>query len=288
MSQKQDVSQESSSRPMLGLTLGGGGARGLAHIGVLKVFEREGIPVDFLAGTSMGGIIAAAYAAGLTADDLREEAATITRFINMIRLMDPGLPRNGILRGKRLHRYIERRLGPLSFRQLKCPLALIAVDLNSRREVVLREGSLATAVRATIAVPGLFTPVESGGCRMVDGGLLNNLPVDAARALGADVVVAVDIQPCLNRDFEGGFSGTRWIPAGLAQTLSTLDEALSVLLARAQEINLQQHPPEVLIRPEFLRHANAIIGYGRVDELVAAGELAAEVALPTLQHLMAS
>lgn len=124
-------------RPRVGLALSGGGARGLAHIGVLRVLEREGIPVDYLAGTSMGGVIAAGYAAGMSPDDLEQEALNVTRTRRLLRLIDPVLPNGGLIRGQRLLAYFEQHIGRRTFSDLRLPLALVAVDLNTQREVVL-------------------------------------------------------------------------------------------------------------------------------------------------------
>ncbi len=272
---------EAEGRPCLGLALSGGGARGLAHIGVLKVLERARVPIHCLAGTSMGGVIAAAYASGLSPQQLEEEAIRLGRPRGaLLRLADPGLPDGGLLRGQRLQAYFEARLGGRTFADLRCPLALIAVDLNTRREVVMREGSLALALRATTAVPGLITPLEVEGRRLVDGGLLNNLPVDAARDLGATLIVAVDVTPAAGQ-VAGRFAGAR-LPEGLLRTLIILDEAISLMIAALQEHKLSACPPDVLIRPRVPEGVNLLMGYQRAGEVVEAGERAAQEALPQI------
>ena len=169
-----------NSKPKLGLALSGGGARGVAHIGVLRVFEEVGIQPDCLSGTSMGGVIAAGYAAGMSTYQLEEVVVEFAKFRTMMRLADPTLPRSGLFQGKRLLEFMEEYLEGKKFADLSVPLTLVAVDLNSGQEVHLRDGSVAGAVRATISVPGLLSPVERDGMQLVDGGLLNNLPVDGA------------------------------------------------------------------------------------------------------------
>ena len=181
------------NRPAIGLALSGGGARGLAHIGVLRALEREGISVDYLAGTSMGGVIAAGYAAGMSSADLERESLFITQKRHMLHLADPGLPNGGLIHGERVHAFFKQEFGEKTFSELRLPLALVAVDLISHKEVVLREGLVARALRATTSIPGLFMPVEMNGWRLVDGGVLNNLPVDVVSKMGADVIIAVDI-----------------------------------------------------------------------------------------------
>ena len=262
-------------RPRIGLALSGGGARGLAHIGVLRVLEREGIPIDFLAGTSMGGVIAAGYAAGMSSDDLEQEALAITHTRRLLSLADPGLPNGGLIRGQRLLAYFEQHLGRRTFSDLRLPLALVAVDLNTRQEVVLREGPVALALRATTAVPGLLMPVEMNGWRLVDGGVLNNLPVDVVREMGTEVVIAVDIWPTRDAGIGRWIGNRRWVPEGLSATLKVLDDTLGALMTAAQEHKLRQFPPDVWIRPDIPIDVNVFAGYERAAELTAAGERAA-------------
>jgi len=273
-------------RPVVGVALGGGGARGIAHIGVLRVLEREGMPVDCIAGTSIGGIMAAAYASGFTPDQLEEEAKNTTSAWQMLRLADPGPLKHGLLRGKRLQDYFETRLGNKTFADLRIPLALVSVDLNARQEAVLTDGPLSLAVRATISVPGLFRPVEVQGKRLVDGGLLNNVPVSAVRQLGADVVIAVDVEPDPQDPNHVRFTSSRWMPEGLTRTFATMDEAISLLLSKVQESYLQQHPPDLVVRPEIPAGINVLSGYSRVEELIRVGEECAEAALPQLRSLV--
>jgi NTE family protein len=276
----------SQDRPVVGVALGGGGARGIAHIGVLRVLEREGMPIDCLAGTSIGGIVAAAYASGLTPDQLEEEAKNTTNAWQMFRFADPGPLKHGLLRGNRLQNFFEDRLGSKTFADLEIPLAIVSVDLNAREEAVITEGSVSLAVRATISVPGLFMPVEVHGKRLVDGGLLNNVPVSAARQLGADVVIAVDVEPDPQDPTHARFTSSRWMPEGLTRTFATMDEAISLLLAKVQENYLHQHPPDIAVRPVIPAGINVLSGYNRVEELIRAGEECAEAALPELRKLV--
>jgi len=263
----------------VGLALSGGGARGLAHIGVLKVLAREGIPVDLLAGTSMGGVIAAAYAAGMSPAEIESEALATTRWRNLAGLVDRSLPRRGMFSGNRLLAYFERHLGGRTFADLLTPLALVAVDLNTGQEVILQEGPVALAVRATVALPGLLAPVEVDGRRLADGGLLNNLPVDVVRQMGADIVIAVDVSA---RHGEVWRSHSRWAPDAIVETVQVLGESLSVMACAINEQKLRQARPEVLIRPAVPAGINAVAGYQRAKEVIGAGERAAETALPDI------
>lgn len=273
-------------RPRLGLALSGGGARGLTHIGIWKALARQGIWPDVVAGSSMGGIIAAAYAAGFSAEEAEREALTYSKPRHILRLLDPALPNGGLLGGRHLERYFEYLFGRRTFAELKYPLAVVAVDLNSHREVVLQEGLVVEALRATTAVPGVFAPVEKDGMRLVDGGVLNNLPVDVLRQMGAEVVIAVDISPTRDSDRSRWFNDGRWVPKGLLAPLMTLEDALATIMIAVQEHKLRQFPPEILIRPEIPPEVTVFSSFDRAAELIALGEQAAQNVLPTIQALL--
>ena len=272
------------NKPRLGLALSGGGARGLAHIGVLRVLEREGIPVDYLAGTSMGGVIAAGYAAGMSSFDLELESLAITQ--NMVRLFDPGLPNGGLIRGERVLAFFKKEFGDKTFSELNLPLAVVAVDLNSHQEVVLREGPVAMALRATTSIPGIFKPVEIDGMRLVDGGVLNNLPIDVVSQMGADVIIAVDIGSSQEDGIGQWIGNHRWVPDGIANTLKVLDDTLYALRIAGQRNKLHQFTPDILICPEIPANVNTFVGYGRVQELITIGEQAAEDHIAEMKALL--
>jgi NTE family protein len=274
------------NRPSVGLALSGGGARGLAHIGVLRVLEREGIPVDYLAGTSMGGVIAAGYAAGMSSYDLERESLAITRKRHMLRLADPGLPNGGLIRGERVLAFFKKEFGDKTFAELNLPLAVVAVDLNSHQEVVLREGPVALALRATTSLPGLFKPVEINGMRLVDGGVLNNLPVDVVSQMGAELTIAADIGLSQEDSIGQWIGNHRWVPEGIANTLEVLDDTFYALRIAGQRNRLQQFTPDVLICPELPANVNVIVGYGRVKELITIGEHAMEDHIADIKTLL--
>ena len=274
------------NRPSIGLALSGGGARGLAHIGVLRVFEREGIPVDYLAGTSMGGVIAAGYAAGMSSYDLEREALAATRKRHMLRLADPGLPNGGLIRGERVLAFFKKEFGEKTFAELNLPLVVVAVDLNSHQEVVVREGPVALALRATTSLPGLFKPLEINGMRLVDGGVLNNLPVDVVCQMGAEAIIAVDIGLSQEDGIGQWIGNHRWVPEGIANTLEVLDDTFYTMRITEQRNRLDQFTPDVLIRPELPKDVNAIVGYGRVKELITIGEQAAEDHIVEIKTLL--
>ncbi|MFN2289553.1 MAG: patatin-like phospholipase family protein [Anaerolineae bacterium] len=190
MSERRGESASSAAtHKKLGLALGGGAARGLAHVGVIRALERAGIPIDCIAGSSVGSLVGAAYAAGFQSDRLLELALT-THWRDLARLV---WPHNGFVSFEPMERLLINRFGDRSFSETDIPYAAIAADLATGEQVTLREGKLAPAVRASCSVPGIVTPVEIGGRILIDGGVVNNLPISAVRELGADVVVAVGL-----------------------------------------------------------------------------------------------
>lgn len=271
------------NRPTLGLALSGGGARGLAHIGVLKVLEREGIPFDGLTGSSMGGIIASAYAAGVSVAELEAEALRLSRLRQLIKLVDLSPPHRGLLTGKRLRGYITRFLAPdLTFNDLNMPLGLMSVDLQSGREVPLVEGFVLDAALATSAFPGVLPPIEWNGYQLVDGGLLNNLPVDLARELGADVVIAVDVSSDPRQSKFSEESTFRLLIPDFAEYSYRAVQLLINAMTRAR---LEDSKPELLLRPHIASNIGTFSGFTRAVEIIAAGEKAANKSLPQLLEI---
>ena len=277
------------SKPKVGLALSGGGARGLAHIGVLKVLQREGIPVDFLAGASMGGVIAAGHAAGLSPEFMAAEAQRMGQLRNLITLMDRSLPRLGLFEGQKVREYLAEHLGNITFDELKIPLALVAVDLETGKEVLLRSGRVVDAVRATISLPGVFAPVHLDGQLLVDGGVLNNLPADVVREMGADVVIAVDVSivleglPSLLEAQEQRFPLTQ-----ISLVIETLRRTVGIMEGWISAQKLAQAKPEVLIKPALSEDVGLFLGFNRVAECIATGEGAAAAAVLTIRAALGS
>lgn len=272
----------------IGLALGGGGARGLAHIGVLRVLEREGIPVHLLAGTSMGGLIAAAYASPHTLAEIEAELIRAPQPGQVMRFLDRRPTRQALLKGERLRAYFAQMLGPdLTFADLRLPTALLAVDVRTGREVVLRGGRVVDAMRATMSVPGVFAPVEMGGYRLVDGGILNNVPTDVVREMGADVVIAVDVLPTAGEVMpDAGTFETMEIPL-LPHVAQEIWQVEMIMLAALTQFRLAQSPPDVLLRPKIPPSVSLFIGFSRAAELFALGETAAVAALPQIHAAVA-
>lgn len=275
--------------PVLGIALGGGGARGLAHIGVLKVLEHAGIFPRLVAGTSMGGIVGAMYASGMSAEQMETAVKQAVRSrTDMLRAVDLRLTQTGFVRGARIYDYIARIIGPeTTFARLRRPLAMVATDMITGREVVLDSGRVADAVRATISVPGVFLPVDLGAMRLVDGGMLNNLPVNVVRQMGAETVLAVDVLP----NFQANIPGQPpvVVPLQPRRTLRAYRElwhAVTIMISASTEAHLQQWPADMVLRPDLPPDLDMLFSFDRSSEAIAAGEAAAEAALDQIRTLV--
>ena len=187
-----------NQKPRIGLALGSGAARGLSFIGVLEVFEEENIPIDVIAGTSIGALIGALYASGVSAKKMKEVALNI-HWRQLAGLLDPILPKSGLLNGHQVAEFIAELLPARDFTELNIPVAMTATDVESGELVILRQGDILEALRAALAFPGIFTPVRNGDRFLVDGGLCNPVPVDVARSMGADIVIGVSAIPDVDK-----------------------------------------------------------------------------------------
>jgi NTE family protein len=275
-------------RRKLGLALGGGGARGLAHIGVLKVLDREKIAVDVIAGTSMGGIVGALYAAGFSGERIEAEMLRLSRSrLELVKLIDLRLGAAGLLGGNRITEMLTALLGAdLTFADLRIPFAVTGVDIVSGREVDLSEGNVVDAVRATMSVPGVFPPVEIGPYRLMDGGVLNNVPVDVALKLGADAVIAVDVLPSFRLNQPGQPPVVEPIQGpGLPLQFSNLWHVVLVMMSALTEYRLKEAPPDLLIRPNVAKDIDILFGFEQAAQAIAAGEQAAEKMLDEIRLL---
>lgn len=172
----------------IGLALGGGGSLGLAHIGALQVLEENNIKVDFIAGTSMGAIVGLLYSSGMPLKDIVNEA----KKLKTLDLYTPNIKLNGLSNGNGLLRWLKKLTNGVQFKDLKIPFRCVAVDLEHGKEKVFKSGDACLAVRASMSVPSLFAPVKIGEREYVDGGVLNNIPDDVVKEMGADVVIAID------------------------------------------------------------------------------------------------
>jgi NTE family protein len=183
------------SKKKIGIALGGGAARGIAHIGVLEILEKEGIPIDVVAGTSAGAIIGALHASGMSALRMKEIALGFD-WKKRRHLVDLSIPHTGFIAGERLMHEMQKMMGgDIKFNELKKPFACVACDLLSGEEIVMTGGSVAEAVHASVSIPVIFQAVKRKGRFLIDGGLVNQVPVNVVKAMGADYIIAVNVVP---------------------------------------------------------------------------------------------
>lgn len=277
------------TRPKIGLALSGGGARGYAHVGILKGLEDANIPVDFIAGASMGGLVGACFAAGKSARQLEDIIVETSKMRELMKLIDLAPHRRGLLEGQKVQAFIAKLIGEeRTFESLPIPLAVTAVDLLRGKEVVLKEGLLLPAIMSTIAVPGLFPPHVYGPYRMVDGGVLNNLPFDHVRSMGADIVIAVDVQhdPHYELPWQDLPEKPFW-PIHLPEFFIDFYRAELIMISAINRMRLKDCPPDLLIRPPIPPDINMFLGFPFGKEIIAAGDQAISDALPTIKEMIA-
>ncbi|MBT9252973.1 MAG: patatin-like phospholipase family protein [Brockia lithotrophica] len=253
-------------RPRIGLALGAGGARGLAHLGVLQVFEEAGVPVDFLSGSSMGAVVAVAYANRLPLDHLVRFATSVERRL----FLDFTPPRWGLLKGERVGEFVRLLTHGKSLEALEIPTAVVATDLERGEPVVFRQGPADIAVRASTAIPGIFEPVFYQGRILVDGGVVERVPLAVLREMGADVVIGVDVA------LKPGKPRITGLYDVIYQSLEIMED--HIFRAKA-------HAADVLITPQ-VGHFPAL-RLEHVAEIVEEGRRAARRKLPEIQALLA-
>jgi len=277
-------------RQRLGLALGGGGARGFAHIGVLKIFEQEHIPVDFLSGSSMGGVLAAAYGAGVSTEKLKAVALDFSNPRKMMRLLDVNPLRRGLLEGKRVRAYLVDQLGlDLQFDQLNIPVALTATDCLRGETVILDQGSVIDAVMATCAFPGIFRAVKIGDRWLLDGGMLNNVPVSVVKMLGAQAVIAVDVTaPSQVSEIPKELDQVHHLPPIFPQLTEDIYQASMIMTNEITRIRLKESPPDLVIYPQIPDEISIFTGFFQAAEIIAAGESTARQLLPSIVQLIES
>ena len=274
MKEHRNSAQESMSpgtgtpslRPGVGLALGGGFARGFAHLGVLKIFQKYDIKVSHIAGSSVGSILGAAYASGAPLERIVEACRTL-RFRDIARWR---VSRLGLASNQRLAQLMDRVFGSCQFEDLKIPLAVVATDLSSGEPVIFTQGNLVDAIRASCAFPGLFEPVQIGTRCLADGGLVAPVPTHAARFVGAQMVVGVSV---------GMQDGHRGAPTNIFQVVSR-----AVSAAQKHQLEVWERHADLVLRPDvqFL----AWDDFARADEAIEAGAAAALRALPRIENLL--
>lgn len=298
-------------KPKIGIALGGGGARGFAHIGVLQALEAAGIDCDVVSGTSIGALVGAIYASGNI--DKLVVASTRIKLTDIPLLLSPAWSTAGMFSGKNALEMLNEFVSVELIEQLPKPFAAVSADLNNAEIVIASHGDLRTAIRASIAIPGVFTPVCQGPRLLVDGGTLDPVPVEAARRLGADVVIAVDLfgayplqdpllytAPSLLERFPAvttalgylrslsskiGRSGAA--PAlepdegAIPNIIEMVERTLAVSQQHLTRLRLREHPADVVIAPAVSEVG--LLDFHRGSPIIEIGRRAAEQALPRVR-----
>lgn len=248
--------------PRLGVALGGGFARGLVHIGVLKVLEEEQVPVTFIAGTSVGAVIGAAYCSGISVKEL-EEIAHVVRFSSFARWT---LSRYGLATNDRMIGFLEKLVKVKTFEELKIPLAISATDFVTGDPVVFKSGPLIDPIRASCAYPGMFLPVNVNGRLMVDGLLAHSVPAEPLRAMGADRVLAV-------------YLSAHWVSKAPRHIFDVIGQCFSI--AESKMCHLWKAHADLVLEPEV--NGCTYDGFDRAKALIEAGEMATRAVLPQIR-----
>lgn len=287
-------------QPRVGLVLGSGAARGWAHIGVIRALEQAGVRPDLVCGTSVGALVGAAYATGEF--DRFCAGASGMRRGDVISFMDVGLS-GGLLKGERFMTFVSRVCEDRPIEDLAMPFAAVATSLESGAEVWLRTGSTLSAVRASLAMPGLFTPVQSTDGTLVDGALVNPVPVSLARAMGADVVIAVDLSAgivgrgLVINDARASHANQvgEWVRKGLSRVwpgrseprppsmLNVVATSLDIMQVRITRSRMAGEPPDVVVAPRLADIG--LLDFHRAAEAIREGERAMTAAFGGLAVL---
>lgn len=252
-----------NDQPSVGLALGSGGSRGFAHIGVLEVLEEEGIPIDFIAGSSVGAVIGTLAALGRTADDLKQLASLFRRKY----YIDFTVPKMGLVSGKRMEELFYMLTKGEMLENLDTPVTVVTTDLNSGERVLFTEGPIAKALRASISIPGIFVPVRSDDYLLVDGGVIDRVPAKITTDMGADLVIAVDVS------YFPESPSTSSIYDVIMQSM----EIMARELVKAKKINA-----DILMKP-IIQGNNAIV-FDDTESLIQQGREEALRQLPQIRE----
>ncbi|MCK5025740.1 MAG: patatin-like phospholipase family protein [Nanoarchaeota archaeon] len=259
-------------RLKIGLALGSGGARGLAHIGVLKTLEENNIPIDYIAGVSSGSIAGAYYSLNGEIDSLEKKVLQLTKK-DLLKLIDITSPKRALISGNKIKSFIGELISNKSFSDTKIPLRIIATDLCSGEEIQITEGRLVDAIRASISLPGIFSPAKLNGRLLLDGGIVNPTPVDVVKQMGADIVIGVDL--------------TMKHPIKLENPtiVETLMQSFGILRTQATKLNVNNIKNVIIIRPNFSGVLDSYRFYENT-RFIEEGKRVTKEVLPKIKDLM--
>jgi NTE family protein len=259
--------KETKAPPKVALVLGGGAARGFAHVGVIRILEQEKIPIHMIVGTSVGSLIGAIYASDPNSLNLERLSFSIER--DDIYDYSVIYSKMGPVQGEKLEKFVQTKVKAKTIEKMKIPFYAVATDLNAGNTWVFEKGSVAKAVRASCSIPGIFQPLEMGGKMYVDGGVTNNLPVDVARAKGADIIIAVNISKNIQNPQINSLIDV------ILQSISIMGRELVTYKSRSYDVLIEPNVGDV-----------GITDFSQRKRLMEAGLLAAKQALPRIKKLI--
>ena len=295
----------------IGLALGGGAARGWSHIGVIRALEKAKIPIHCIAGTSIGALIGGVYASGKL-DEL-EELAINLNWRQVMGYLDMAYSKNGLLDGKKVKKLLSSQFTKKSIQQASVPFIAIATDLDKGKEIKLKSGNLVEAIRASISIPGIFTPVKYGKRYLVDGGLVNPVPVNVARQMGADIVIAVDLNKeiagrtirkvsksvkidksknIVLRKLESAYQTVedsvakkidKWLNSKEPNIFDVIGNSINIMQHKIAKENLLTDPPDILIQPKL--GPVKLFDFHRAEAIIKIGEAEAKKYIKSIENL---
>ncbi len=263
--QEPPIVQPPPKPAKIALVLGAGSSKGFAHVGVIKILESNKIPVHMIVGTSVGSAVGSLYAYGFNAFELQK----LSFSIEQKDILDLTLPDNGFIKGEKLEEFINKTLKNTPIEKLKIPFYAVATDIQAGQEIVFGKGNTGTAVRASCSIPGVFRPVKIGDKMYVDGGVVSPVAVDAARRLGADVVISVDVSASAERAFPGN-------------TIETILQSINLMYSKLASIQLSRS--DVVIRPKVGHIGSG--DFSKRHEAILEGEKAAIEVLPQILKII--
>ncbi|MBM4764048.1 patatin-like phospholipase family protein [Bacillus sp. B15-48] len=253
-------------RPKIGLALGSGGARGFAHLGVIKVLKDAKIPIDMIAGSSMGAMVGCFYAAGLDINRLYKLSKAFKRKY----YLDFTVPKMGFIAGKRVKELIRIFTHGKELQQLDIPTAVVATDLVSGEKVVFKTGPIADAVRASIAIPGIFTPEKLNGRLLIDGGVVDRIPVSVVKEMGADLVIAVDVSHVKTK-------------VEISSIFDVIMQSLDIM--QMELVKSREYASDIMIRPRVEMYSSK--EFTNIDEIISIGEEEAKKNIVKINEVIA-
>lgn len=262
--------------PKIGIALGGGGARGIAHIGVLKVLKKEGIKIDFISGASMGSLIGACYSLGISLEELEAEALSFNKRKALSQLFDFNNPKISLLGNTKITKYINKYLRNADFEDTKIPLQIVATSLASGKEVVLKKGDLSKAVIASISVPGIFPPVKIDDEYLIDGGIVNCTPVDLVEKMGSDIVIGVDF--IIKKEIE---------ILKHPSIIETLMQSYEIIRSNGTLANIKKVNSDLILIQPHLRGSIDSFKFYDIGKFIESGEKAALKMIPEIKEKIA-